>query len=723
MERLRTRLRVLKSTKPRGFTIVELIVVIIIVGILAAIAAIAYNFFIDRANQATAEDEAYQIGRFLQAESAAQQEPLFSGTCSQLFSIPPPGPGQPSQIQLAGGPIKNLPEGTRVWAGNNACQPADAQANLGAPVLSITVDSSNGRRVQLPFDTGSIGGGFIDDGTGAQSFDCTDGDCPVALPAPTNLTAEVAYGDDTIDVTTCWDAVPGATSYTATLFNVLVGSDVSGSGTTYFQEDARECALIEGAQAGARYYVFVTATNDAGQGGTAAIEVPRNTVTTESGTVIETVATNPSVPQNLSEYGQTPTSVTLEWGAPASAGGSSIVGYKLQVSPDSSNWADASSVIGTRGTVNGLVTNSDYYFRVKALNRAGLESEWTDAFGPVVPSPTAISLEGNVTVASAGSSYSCPTTHPEDNGDGTCRGYADYQVLEMEPQVELYTVTETVNLGGRQTWPMSFGCPGAIGAPGDDGNCWSAASTAGQTVEISVVKERPGTPPAGWVDEGDKWTYQLPTPAGFEDDGGRYYQDAAKSCPAGFPNLVDGECFNYVNYDRLNYTYYSYAYPCGAVSCNCMPTDWSGTLCPYGGTKHGGCCLLCTQSTCTGTAKNGPPAGWYDNTSVSKYQRLSPTSGASGSWTTDDANLRYETNSANGLGGAATYVVAADPGFWSQKDLLGIQSMSVNGVDVGSDGVSENLGSCSAVVGAVVELQTSVGPISATVTDCSGTIS
>lgn len=68
-------------------------------------------------------------------------------------------------------------------------------------------------------------------------------------------------------------------------------------------------------------------------------------------------------------------------------------------------------------------------------------------------------------------------------------------------------------------------------------------------------------------------------------------------------------------------------------------------------------------------------------------------------------------------------MLARVAGIWRQKDLLGIQSMSVNGVDVGSDGVSENLGTCSAVVGAVVELQTSVGPISATVTDCSGTIS
>jgi len=57
------------KTNNKGFTLVELIVVITIIAILATVAVIGYNTFIDRANQTKADIELAQAENVLRAEA------------------------------------------------------------------------------------------------------------------------------------------------------------------------------------------------------------------------------------------------------------------------------------------------------------------------------------------------------------------------------------------------------------------------------------------------------------------------------------------------------------------------------------------------------------------------------------------------------------------------------------------------------------------------------
>ena len=68
----------LKNT--RGFTLIELIVVIVIIGILVAVAAVAYNSVIGNSKKSAAEASASQVAKIYQAASAAQQVPVESTT-------------------------------------------------------------------------------------------------------------------------------------------------------------------------------------------------------------------------------------------------------------------------------------------------------------------------------------------------------------------------------------------------------------------------------------------------------------------------------------------------------------------------------------------------------------------------------------------------------------------------------------------------------------------
>lgn len=61
---------------PKAFTLIELIVVIVIIGILASVGAVAYNSIIENANLSAKAEGAAQVAKIYQAQSAFDQTGL-----------------------------------------------------------------------------------------------------------------------------------------------------------------------------------------------------------------------------------------------------------------------------------------------------------------------------------------------------------------------------------------------------------------------------------------------------------------------------------------------------------------------------------------------------------------------------------------------------------------------------------------------------------------------
>ena len=84
--------------------------------------------------------------------------------------------------------------------------------------------------------------------------------------------------------------------------------------------------------------------------------------------------TAPGAPTGLAATATGPSQIDLAWTAPASTGGSAITGYKIEVSPDGSNWSDL--VANTNSTTTtyahtGLQAATTRHYRVSAINAVG----------------------------------------------------------------------------------------------------------------------------------------------------------------------------------------------------------------------------------------------------------------------------------------------------------------------------------------------------------------
>ena len=98
-------------------------------------------------------------------------------------------------------------------------------------------------------------------------------------------------------------------------------------------------------------------------------------VTESTITITNPVITVPGAPTDLSASAGGETRINLSWTAPGDDGGSPIIGYKIEVSPDgNANWTELVANTGNTTTTYahiGLAVGTTRHYRVSAINSAG----------------------------------------------------------------------------------------------------------------------------------------------------------------------------------------------------------------------------------------------------------------------------------------------------------------------------------------------------------------
>lgn len=301
-----------KTTKKTGFTIVELVLVITIIGIISGIIVVAYNGVKHQAAVA-----------LLQADlkSADRQLGLFRVDHSGKY---------PDDIDSMnnGRGLEFTDQAELTYSPHNDLSPADY-------CLSAVIDGTpmHVSRYVSPTE------GYC------------DGHGPVqVVDAPTLLTAS----DSTTAITVSWDLIDGAETYKlewALSDNFSGASSVDGITESSYE--------VTGLNEGTTYYFRAYAVNEAGSSDASAVVSEMTQQAAPEGAPSITATVN------------SPSQITVSWAAVDGA-----TSYRLDYS-EASNFSPATTIEGVSGTnqaVTGLSAGKRYYFRVYAVNGAGLSA-------------------------------------------------------------------------------------------------------------------------------------------------------------------------------------------------------------------------------------------------------------------------------------------------------------------------------------------------------------
>ena len=109
-----------RSHKTTGFTLIEVMIVVVIIGILTAVALPAYNAYIDRARRADARTQLLQVAQFMQRFYAANDRFDQDRAGTSVISV------MPDNLR------KSPADGTALYQLNSAITSA------GSPTLTVT---------------------------------------------------------------------------------------------------------------------------------------------------------------------------------------------------------------------------------------------------------------------------------------------------------------------------------------------------------------------------------------------------------------------------------------------------------------------------------------------------------------------------------------------------------------------------------------------------------
>ena len=299
----------------------------------------------------------------------------------------------------------------------DAVSPGDYTAGAGqliipsgatSATISITIiDDADAEATETVLVLLSPGEGYVLGGSGATlSILDDDGDGPAPIRATVNGTTVVLTYNKSLD----GDSTPSSTAFHLRVADNRASVDkvsVNGSEVTL--------TLASPVQAGQTVSLDYTQPmsnpiQDA-SGNNKAQSFTRWYLVTDS-TITKPAITVPGVPTDLSASTGGETRINLSWTAPGDDGGSPIIGYKIEVSPDgNTNWTDLVANTGNTATTYahiGLAAGTTRHYRVSAINAAG-------AGGPSnIDDATTGAITGPITTGGGGGGGGGPTPSEVD---------------------------------------------------------------------------------------------------------------------------------------------------------------------------------------------------------------------------------------------------------------------------------------------------------------------
>ena len=233
--------------------------------------------------------------------------------------------------------------------------------------------------------------------------------------APTSLTA-TANGRTQIDLT--WTAPAGDGGAPITGYKIEVSTNTGTTWTNLVSDSGSATTTHEhtGLTAGTTRRYRVSAINSVGAGAA-------STVTSAT----TAAATTPSAPTSLTATANGRTQIDLSWAAPASDGGATITGYKIEVSENGgSTWTNLVSDSGSATTTHehtGLTAGTTRRYRVSAINSVGASAASTAASATTAAAGTPGAPTSLTATANGRTQINLTWTAPVSDGGATITGY------------------------------------------------------------------------------------------------------------------------------------------------------------------------------------------------------------------------------------------------------------------------------------------------------------